>query len=257
MAVTGGHLGVESADSDHDIETRPTGSSWRTLVHTFIAPSKAFEDVLSGRGWWLPFVTLSLAVYVYLFCIQHFVGWDVVATNITMHHSGAALQNASPARLQRIHVITMAIAKATMYAYPLIILAFNAIAALVLSATINVAAGGRATFENTLAAWTYAMLPRALTPLLGSLSLALGMHRASFYLDNATGTNIAYYLPAGSAKWMVTLGSAVDLFDLWSLALAAVGLAIVARVRWRSGFICVFGWFSLIVAGKLLYAGLS
>lgn len=237
-----------------DVGTRPRLSPWRRILDTFIAPARVFEDILRDHGWGLPFVLLSASVYVYLFFVQQFVGWDTVAANITLHHSGAALDDATP---ERIHAITVAIVKATMYAYPLIILAFNAIVALVLSATINVACHGEAAFEKTLAVWTYAMLPRALAPLLTSLCLVTGMDRSTFYLDNPIGTNLAYYLPASSANWMMTVGSALDVFDLWGLVLAAIGLSIVGKVSRTKAFVVVFGWYCLVLAAKLAYASFS
>lgn len=231
-------------------------SAWLVVRDIFIAPTRAFAAIAEDVGWGLPLFLISAAVYVYLFSIQHVVGWDTVATNITAHRSGAVLDDASPDQLQRVHYVTMAIVKATMYAYPLIILAFNAIAALVLSATINVATEGEIEFDSALAVWTYAMLPRALTPLIGSMSLFLSNNTDDFYLNNAVGTNLAYYLPADSARWLLALGSAIDVFDLWSLALAAIGLSIVAETRRSVGFAVVFGWFALAIGGKMLYVSL-
>lgn len=245
-----------ATDATRTADTPLTESAWHTVRDTFLAPTRAFGEVAAGRGWWLPFILISVALYIYLFSIQHVVGWDTVATNITAHRSGAALEDASPERLERVHYVTMAIVKATMYGYPLLILAFNAIAALILSATINVATDGDVSFETTLAMWTYAMLPRAITPLIGSALLFVDNDPENFYLDHAVGSSLAYYLPADSARWLLTLGNAVDAFDLWSLTLAAVGLSVIAEVRRTTGFAIVFGWFALVLAGKLLYVSL-
>ncbi|GLQ87926.1 YIP1 family protein [Dyella flagellata] len=242
-----------SANQAQTAETKPLSQAER-VINVFVAPSRTFVDILRSHSWWLPFLIMVVIGYAYLFIVQGEVGWDTIATNITRH---LALPMDDPARAPRILEITIAIVKARMYAYPLIILVASAIAALLLSGTVNFLLGGKASFERVFAIWMYAMLPRTLSAIIPAAGLLLGMHRDSFYLSNPIGTNVGYYLSPSAPEWLMSVGTALDVLHIWSLILVSIGLSVVANISRASGFIAVFGWAVLIVLGKLAYAALS
>jgi len=44
-------------------------------------------------------------------------------------------------------------------------------------------------------------------------------------LDNPVATNLGAFLPDTSAKWLLKLGSAIDVFSFWVLFLIALGFS--------------------------------
>ena len=46
-----------------------------------------------------------------------------------------------------------------------------------------------------------------------------------FDLKNPTGFNIGFYLPHSTPAWLVSLGSSIDVFSIWTVALMAVGIS--------------------------------
>jgi hypothetical protein len=229
------------------------------VVDTFVAPSKTFTDILRNQSWWLPFLLGVIVGYGYLFAIQKQVGWDTVVENTLKQDPKATERMASqtPAQQAQTRQITQAFMKYTFYASPVLALVLAAIVALILWGTINFVFGGTATFKTVFAVWQYGMLPVLITSILTIITLLAGMDKESFNLSNPVGTNIGFFLPADSPKWLMTLGTSIDLFWLWGLVLVGIGLAVVAKVKRSSGLAAVFGWWILLLILRVGYAAIS
>ena len=229
------------------------------VVDTFIASSKTFTDILRDQSWWLPFLLGIVVSYGYMFVVQKQVGWDTVAQNTLNQDPKASerLANASPEAKAQAQTFTLAIIKYTFFASPLLALLFAAIVSLVLWATINLFFGGHATFGRVFAVWMYGTLPLLIKSILAVITLFAGLDKESFNLSNPVGTNIGYFLPIDSAKWLTTLATSLDMIWIWTLILAGIGLAIVAKVKRGSGLSAVFGWWLLILLARLGYAAIA
>jgi hypothetical protein len=234
-------------------------SQGERLIDTFIAPSKTITDILRDQSWWLPFLLGIVVSYGYMFVVQKQVGWDTVAQN-TLNQDPKAqerLANASPEAKAQAQTFTLAIIKYSFFASPLLALLFAAIFSLVLWATINLFFGGHATFGRVFAVWMYGTLPLLIKSILAVITLFAGLDKESFNLSNPVGTNIGYFLPIDSAKWLTTLATSLDMIWIWTLILAGIGLAIVAKVKRGSGLSAVFGWWLLILLARLGYAAIA
>jgi hypothetical protein len=236
----------------------PLGQGQR-VIDTFIAPSKTFTDILRDQSWWLPFLLGIVVSYGYMFVVQKQVGWDTVAENTLKQDAKASerLANATPEAKAQAHTFTLAIIKYSFFASPLLALLFAAIFSLVLWATINLFFGGHATFGRVFAVWMYGTLPLLIKSILAVITLFAGLDKESFNLSNPVGTNIGYFLPIDSAKWLTTLATSLDMIWIWTLILAGIGLAIVAKVKRGSGLSAVFGWWLLILLARLGYAAIA
>ncbi len=234
-------------------------SQGERLIDTFIAPSKTFTDILRDQSWWLPFLLAIVVSYGYMFVVQKQVGWDTVAQN-TLNQDPKAqerLANASPEAKAQAQTFTLAIIKYSFFASPLLALLFAAIVSLVLWATINLFFGGHATFGRVFAVWMYGTLPLLIKSILAVITLFAGLDKESFNLSNPVGTNIGYFLPIDSAKWLTTLATSLDMIWIWTMILVGIGLAIVAKVKRGSGLSAVFGWWLLILLARLVYAAVT
>jgi hypothetical protein len=92
--------------------------------------------------------------------------------------------------------------------------------------------------------------------LLSAGSLLQGGSHEGFYVKNPIGTNVGYYMGADTPGWLLAIGNSIDIFSIWSLALAGIGLAIVAKIGRAWGLSAVFGWALVLLCAKVAVSGL-
>ena len=51
------------------------------VVDTYVAPSKTFTDIFRSRSWWLPFLLIVIAGYLFTATVQTKVGWQQLVEN--------------------------------------------------------------------------------------------------------------------------------------------------------------------------------
>lgn len=226
------------------------------VVDTFVAPSRTFMDIRRSSRWWLPFVIGIFVTYFFMFAVQKQVGWSQIVDNQVkaspkMQESLANLEATQlTERKQQIAAFT----KYSFCGAPLFNLIFAAIGAAVLLATINFGFGGEATFGRMFAVWMYATLPLSIQALLSTGVLFAGVTPEQFQLQNSVGTNLGYYLPADTAKGLLTLATAFDVMTIWVLILLVIGCAIIGNIKRSSAAIAVVGWWVLIVLARTALA---
>jgi hypothetical protein len=229
------------------LEGKPLSQAER-VVDTFVAPSKAFTDILRSTSWWLPFLLIAIFAALTAFAIDKKVGYEAVTEQAMEQNSFAQEQMAklSPdvraTAIKRQAVST----KVSSYLGGVFVLIIVAIAALLNWATINFGFAGKTTFGQNMAVQMYASLPLMLKYLLTAVLLFAGVNLDHFNARNPVGTNPGFYLQ-DSAPWLKTLLSFVDFFGLWSVLLAILGLAIISRKSKATAAIVVVGWWLVSV----------
>jgi hypothetical protein len=78
----------------------------------------------------------------------------------------------------------------------------------------------------------------------------------SFNLKNPIGTNIGYFLPLDSPKWLIAFATSIDVLTIWVLILLTIGSATVARTKRSTAAFAVWGWWILITLLKVGMAAL-
>jgi len=226
-------------------------SQWQRVTNTFSAPSKTFEDIKSGnKSWWLPFIVMLLIGYVFTAAVTQKVGWTQVAENVLRVDAKAQerLDKAPAEQRATTMKFTQYSIEGAFLASPVIVLTVLALGSLVLWGTINFVFGGKATFGSIFVVWMYASLPGIIKSLLGTLVLYTGAAPESFNLNNFAPTSIGAFLnPLETNAALYKLATALDVTTIWSLALLAIGIAIVAKVKRSTGYIAVFGWWAILV----------
>jgi hypothetical protein len=229
----------------------PGLSQWQRVSNVFSAPSKTFEDIKRGnKSWWLPFLILALAGYVFFAAVTLKVGWAQVAEN-SIHlnpKSEERMTQAPPAQREMSMKWTQYGMEGGFAAGPILVLIFALVIALVLWGTINFVFGGKASFGSVLAVWMFAALPGIIKSLLGAVVLFAGAAPESFNLSNFAPTSVGAFLnPLETNMAVYKLASSLDVTTIWYLFLMGMGLAIVAGVKRTSGYIAVFGWWAIVV----------
>jgi hypothetical protein len=248
---------VDSEAFMADAVSQPFGtplSEGQRIVDTFVAPSKTFTDILRKSSWWGPLLILIVVSILFSFAVQTKVGWEKVFEN-NLHQSPKqeerfAQMPANQAATTK--AISVKITGVVAYIYWVIALIFTAIISLLLWATVNFGFGGTSKYGQIFAVYMYANLVMNVKYLLAVISLFAGLAPDSFLMQNPVGTNIGFYLSSDAPKWLMTFCSHLDVFEIWALILAVIGVAIVAKISRGKAAIAVVGWWLLIV---LIFTG--
>lgn len=227
------------------------------VADTFVAPTKTFTDIRRSASWWLPFLIIVLFAFGFIYTVQQKVGFRQVAENqLQMSPRQQAQVDQMPPAQRENNMNTRATwTKYISYGTPALILIWNLIVALILFGTFKLAAGADdLTFKATFAVIMYASLPVILKNVLAIVSLIAGASTDSFIIQNPVATNPGYFINPLSSHFLYSIGSALDIFTIWTLVLTAIGLSCVSKLKRSSAMWGVFGWYVLVT---LVGAGLG
>jgi hypothetical protein len=228
-----------------------TLSQVERVVDTFIEPSKTFADIKRNRSWWLPFLIIVVLGYVFCFVAVQHVGWESLTTNVLKSNPRNAekLEKATPAEQAQMLAVTKGFMEGFMVGTPVVVLALNALLGLLLWAGFAFVLGGSTTFGEMFAVSIFASLPNALNSLIAIVTV-FASDPQGYNLNLPSPANLAYFLSPDAAAWLLSLAKSLDIFSLWSLALAGFGGAIVSKVKPLRGIVLVFVVWILYVLVK-------
>jgi len=230
-------------------EAAPPLSQGQRIINTFIAPSKTFADLRRDASWWLAFVLMSLVSLLFVYVVDQKIGFRKVAENqLQMSPKGAArMEQLPPEDRNRQMQQQATVFRYFSYGYPGVILIWNLLIAAILFATFKFAAGADVKFKVALAIVMYASLPLIIKSLLAMLSVGAGASADSFTFQNPIASNPGYFINPADSRWLYSLGTALDIFMLWTLALTAIGFSSVSKVKRSTALLIVFGWYLFFV----------
>jgi hypothetical protein len=225
----------------------------RRIVAAYVSPSALFEDIRRNASWWPAFLLLVIGSVIFCFAVQKQVGWPRTYEAILRQtpKQEARMAQMQPAQAANAKAIAAKITAASAWGSPVIILVATAVSAAVLLGTLNFGFGGKARYGEIFSVYLYASLPLVIHSLLAVVALFAGLDTGSFLITNPVGSNLGYYLPPETSKWMLAIATSFDLFTLWMLVLLALGCFIVARVSRAAAATSVFGWWILLLIVKV------
>jgi len=231
-------------------------SEGQRLVNTFFAPSKAFTDLRRNASWWAPFLIIAVVSWTFIYVVDQKVGFrKVVENQIQLQPKQADRIERLPAdQRQKVMQQQVTVTKIISYAVPVIALSLYAIFAAVLLATLNFGAGAELKYKTMFALIVYTRLPMLLMPLLAMLSLLAGVSSDGFNIENPVATNAGYFVGPDGSPVLRALLSPFDVFTIWTLVLTAIGIACISKVKRGTAFAVVFGWFAVVVLGRIALA---
>lgn len=217
--------------------------------YTFTAPSKTFTDIQRKASFWGPLAIMILVGVIFAFGVQQKIGWDKVYEN-NLHQSPSQeekIEKLQPDQQAGAKAIGAKITAVITYAYTIPVLIITAVTTLLVWVTVNFGFGGTAKYPQIYAVNMYASVVMNIKYLLAVISIFAGLAPDSFLLQNPVGTNIGYFLSTDSPRWLIVLCTHIDLFEIWSLVLATIGVSIVAKVSRGKAAVAVFGWWLILV----------
>ncbi len=232
----------------------PQMSTPATLTGIFFEPSTTF-DALRARPRFLvaALITLALAMTFYTLYVQR-VGHDNIVRarvdsnpNLTPEQRDQAIEAQSRPLVKNLEMLA-----------PILVLAiiFAAGAALYLAGVA--AMGGRMTYKQALAVWAYSSFPPAVLGLIANLIvLFIKSPEDIDPVKDARGlvhANPSLLIDSAAHPVLATLLGSLDLFAIYGLILAAIGLRRVGRLSSGSAWSIVLGLFVLGVVLRVAFA---
>ena len=226
------------------------------IVNTFVAPSKTFTDLRRSASWWAPYLLITVAWVSFVYVVQSQIGYRKVQENKIQMVPKAAAQIDKLPPDQRESQLASSAKRSLYFDYGRAVtrLLWFAIIAGVLLGTLKFAAGAEVPFKVAFAIVTYASLPMVLRSVLAIVALLAGVSPDMFNPDVPLMTNIAYFVDPTKSLPLYTFASTFDLFEIWTLVLAAIGFSSVTKLKRSTALICVFAWYFVLV---LIFVGLA
>jgi hypothetical protein len=214
-------------------EERASVSPFGRIIGVFFSPKATFADIVRKPTWAVPFVLILLFGTVVCFAINQRTNWrEFQRQQIEKNSSTASLPED-----QKEQRIEMAAKYSPQFAYVFgvgVPAVWMLIVTLVMWGAFNVLGGAGTNFRTSFAITAHAFL----TWLVSSVVYVLILYLKPFGtvdLNNPIAANVGAFLPDDAAKWLVSLGTSIDIFSFWTLALLAIGFAATNPRKLKGG----------------------
>lgn len=236
----------------------PALTEFQRLADTFVAPRKTFTDLRRNASWWAPFLIIAIVSSLFVYVVDHKVGFRKVAENqIQLQPRTAERIERMPAdQREKIMQQQVSITRIISYAVPVIALGIYAVYAAVLLATLKFGASADVKYKTMFALVVYTRLPELVRGLLTILSLLAGVSSDAFNIQNPLATNPGYFIDPGGSAVLRALLTPLDVITIWTLVLIGIGIPCVSKVKRGTAFAVVFGWFAVVVLARVGLAAL-
>jgi hypothetical protein len=207
----------------------PTSSdnSFGRIFGVLFRPKATFESIVRRPTWVLPLILIVAVSVGVVFTFGQRVGWRDLVIRQDQQNSRAQKRMESMTADEREKMIDMQAKAAPIVAYAIVVL-LPFIAAVVVGAVLmlafNLIYGTKIGFVPSLGIVAYSWVPGIIGALLGILIIFL-KDRSTVDLDHLVASNGGAFLADDSAKWLVTLLTAFDLFAFWNMILMAFGFS--------------------------------
>jgi hypothetical protein len=235
-------------------EPTPPVSSVGRIFGVIFSSKPTFESIAQYPTWLAPMIVLTLLSFIMSSVLANRADWREVVRE-QLEQSGKLDQIAQDKREDTITGGAI-ISKNITYVAGLLL---PSLAVLISSAiylgAFNLIFGAQFNFKTTFSIVSYASIPSALRAILGTVILLL-KDPSTINPNNFVASNVAAFLSSDSPRWLMTLGSFLDLFALWSLVLTAIGFSVVnpKKIRWGTSMGVVIGVYLAIM---LVFVGLA
>jgi hypothetical protein len=224
-------------------------SEGQRLVNTFFAPSKTFTDLRRNASWWAPFLIIAIVSLLFVYVVDQKVGFRKVVENQIQSQPKQAdrIEHMPADQRQKTMQQQVTVTKIFSYTFSVTMLVWYAIVGAVLLATLKFGASADVKYKTLFALVIYASVPGLLKSLLAILSLLAGVSSDAFTFQNPVATNPGYFVDPTASPVLRSLLTSFDIFTIWTLVLAAIGITCISKVKRGTAFAVVFGWFGVLV----------
>lgn len=238
----------------------PVMSTPETLTGIFFEPGRTFE-ALRARPRFLVATLIMIAV-LFLWNAAFFSKVDyneMVREAIT--NSPQAESLTAEQKEQQIAIQTNRFVKAFAFVSPVIFIPLFIVIGGAIYLLGAMAMGKKVSFKQALAIWAYSSLPPLLIVMLANIVLVLirppDISDAAMASRGMVHANPSVAIDKAAHPVLATALGTFDLFAIYGLALAAIGMRKVARMSSGSAWAIVIGLYLLGLLFKLGFAAIS
>ena len=237
------------------IQPQDSSSPIMRVLQTIYAPSKAYSGLKPATDWIIPLIIMAILSLVFVYAVDKKVGFDTVQANQMKMSPKAAERMERLPEAQREQQMRMAvtITRFASYGAFLFIGIWSLIIALVLWGTFS-ALGARVGFGSSFSIVMLSWIPGVFKTILATVVLFAGIDPEGFSIQNTVATNLGVIFDPINSRFLYSLGSAIDIFMIWTLIVAAIGFSVVGKVKKSTAFMVIFGWYAVVT---LVGAGLG
>ncbi len=226
-----------------EITEPPQMSEAATLVNIFIEPGKTFEDLRRKPRFILAGLLMMILAAGYFFALQQKVGEENIRReSVQQLEKTAQYATMTPEQKKQSIDLQMTIQKALSFALPIIILIVFLLGGLFYWLGIKVM-GGSARYTQALSVFIYSSFPPAIVSSFANfIILMLKSPDDINFVSAQRGlirANPTMFFDGKDIPVLATLLSTIDLFAIWGLILAAIGLHKVGKISKGSAWAIV------------------
>lgn len=241
------------APAPGDQEPAKIGAMGR-IFGVLFSPGATFEDIVRKPSWFAPLVILTLLSTVVCYFLVQKVDWasfqrrQIDKSAFTSQLTDEQKDQAVARNVKFTVPLTYAIGVLG----PIIsILIFT----LFYWGGFNIFKGAKLGFGTSFAITCYALMPSAISAILTTIILIL-KQPGDADPERLAPASLGVFLSGDASKWLVALGSSLDLFWFWTMALLAIGYAAAnpRKITKGSAFAVVIGMWLVWVVIKVGFA---
>ena len=220
------------------------------ITGVFYQPSKTFQDLNRSANWFYAWLVIYAFSLLFTISVGQKIGWQQVQDNSIKLGPASRreqLEKLPPDQHAQQMKIGLVFTKVISYGFPVLVLIWLVIVALILWITFSFGLGAEINFAKSLAIVVFASLPGILHALMATLVVWAGVDPETFNIQNAVGTNPGWYMNIlDSPRFVYNLATSLDVFILWTLFLTGLGFSVVAKVKKGTAMAVVYGWWALV-----------
>jgi hypothetical protein len=198
-------------------------SPFSRMVGVLFSPTQTFADIARKPDWVVPAIVIILVALAAAIVTVPRIDFE------SQFREAFEAKGMSGPQVEQATKFTVAITKGTQYLSPLLIIGFLAVVALLYWVGTKMV-GGAATYQQVFSVALYAWMPLVIK-LLARIPIVLTKHNISPQEVETVVRSSPAFLTSFKANPMLwALFQRLDLFLIWSLILAVIGLAAAARL---------------------------
>ena len=212
-------------------------NTFQRITGVLFNPGPTFESIVQRPnilGPLLIFIIVSIASAVAVAVKVDF--------NALAREAIEANPNNPPDKAEGAVSMTKGIMTVSMYASPVLIVLLLVITAGVCLLAFKMF-GGEGDFNIALSVTTYAWFPRLIRGILGAIVMLSKGSISLYELQNPVMSNLGFLFDPKTQPVQYAIGSALDIFNIWSLVLLIIGLAAMSKLsKAKSAVIVIVLW---------------
>jgi len=203
------------------------------IMGVFFSPKATFESIARRPTWILPVVLMTILGGLVAFTMNKKVDWREIASKRIEQSPRAS--NLSADQKEQQLAMSEKISPAIAYCIGLLVpILIAVVVGGVMLGAYNLLAGANASYKVSMAIFSHAYFVSIISSLLFILVLFL-KPPGTVDIENPVAANLGAFLPDGTSKVVMALGTAIDLFSFWIICLIGIGFAAFNPKKLKTG----------------------